>query len=271
MQVVAPGIAVVSVRSPTLPPATHTNTYVVGRSALTVVDPASPYDDEQSRLHALLSDTQTPVERILLTHHHPDHVSGVAGLQQAFPGTPVWAHDRTAQRLRGLIHVDHLVADDDVLDCGGVTLNAVFTPGHAPGHLVFYDPASHALIAGDMVAGVGTILIDQADGDLGLYLASLQRMRALKPGSLLPSHGPVLEQADAVLAFYIAHRHQRSDQVRQALDEHGALTPDELVPLVYADLDPRAAPIAAVQLTSHLLWLAQHGRVVAQGARYRSA
>lgn len=268
MESVANGIALVAVRTPTLPPATHTNTYVVGHTALSVVDPASPYPDEQQRLADALTATGLSVHRILLTHHHHDHIGGVLALQKAFPGLQVWAHERTRERLEGTIHVDVLVDDDAIIDCGGVALRAVFTPGHAPGHLVYVEPATGAAIAGDMVAGTGTILIDEADGDLSLYLASLDRLKSLSLSVLLPSHGPALHQPEAVLSFYIAHRHQRTEQVRQALTEHGTSTAEELVPLVYTDLDPRAYPIAAVQLGSHLRWLHDHGRVQRDGPRF---
>ena len=207
MEPVANGIAVVAVRTPTLPPATHTNTYVVGHDALTVVDPASPYPEEQERLAESLTRMNLPVERILLTHHHHDHVSGVTALQEAFPGLKVWAHERTRQRLEGAIHVDVLLADNDVIDCGGVSLRAVFTPGHAPGHLVYVDASTGAAIAGDMVAGIGTILIDETDGDLSLYLNSLERLKSLGLSVLLPSHGPALHQPEAILSFYLSLIH----------------------------------------------------------------
>ena len=269
MERVASGISVVPVRTPTLPPATHTNTYAVGHDTLTLVDPASPYEDEQERLASVLRETGLPIERVLLTHHHHDHVSGVHALRDAFPDVVVAAHDLTIQRLAGRVTVDERLEDGDVIECGGVTLNALFTPGHAPGHLVFHDHDSGAVIAGDMVAGVGTILIDEVDGDLELYLNSLQAMRDLRPTVLLPAHGEPLRQADAVLAFYVAHRHQRTEQVRAALDEHGAMTAHELVPHVYAELDPRAHPIAAVQIGSHLRWMLAHGVVTEAGSAYR--
>lgn len=268
MEDVAAGLRVVALRTPTLPPATHTNTYLVGHSALTVVDPATPYDDEQDYLHSLLESLALPVERILLTHHHHDHIGGVEALRAALGPIPVAAHAATAERLTDVLAIDELIEPDQRLSCGGRVLRALFTPGHAPGHLVFHDEDSGAVIAGDMVAGVGTILIDQRDGNLGLYLDSLERMRSLGASVLLPAHGPALHQADAVLSFYIAHRHQRSEQVRRALTEHGAMTPAELVPHVYSELAPKAHPIAAVQLRSHLDWLVAHGTVRVQGERF---
>jgi glyoxylase-like metal-dependent hydrolase (beta-lactamase superfamily II) len=266
MRTVAPGICVVPVRTPTLPPATHTNTYVVGQGALTVFDPASPWEDERARLaHALQErfDGGERLERIVLTHHHQDHVSGAEALRDRFSAPenpiPILAHPITASLVGHHIRVDETWDDDEALECGGRHLTALFTPGHAPGHLVFQDQDSGVMIAGDMVAGIGTVLISPLDGDLGAYLDSLQAMRDRHPSVLLPAHGDALPQADGLLAFYIAHRHQRTEQIRQALDITGVATPQELVRLVYADLGPAAWPVAEAQILSHLRWMAQHG------------
>jgi ribonuclease/clavin/mitogillin len=258
----APGIAVVPVRTPTLPPATHTNTYIVGEGRLSVFDPASPYEDEQGRLADELRERVAAgevVERIVLTHHHDDHVSGAEALRAAFPGTPILAHPETAARVAGRIAVDADWAVGAALDCGGRTLTARFTPGHAPGHLVFHDAASGAVIAGDMVAGIGTILIDPVDGDLQDYLDSLDAMRGMDASVLLPSHGPPLTHPGQLLAFYIAHRHQRTEQIRIALDRAGVATALELAPVVYPELPAAAHRVAAAQITSHLRWMKRFG------------
>ena len=271
----APGIHVVPVRTPTLPPATHTNTYVVGEGRLTVFDPASPWEDEQQRLARVLEDREATgerVERIVLTHHHGDHVGGAEALRARFSrdgrSISIAAHAETAARVGAHIRVDAILADGQSIDCGGRTLQSAFTPGHAPGHLVFVDRDSGAVVAGDMVAGVGTILIDPIDGDLGLYLASLERMKGLAPSVLLPAHGPPLTNAVALLSFYIAHRHQRTEQVRSALDRLGSASPADLVPAVYPHLAPEAHFVAEVQITSHLLWMVAHG-LARKGPRAR--
>lgn len=252
---VAPGVRGVPVRSPTLPPATHTNVWVLGHSALTVVDPASPWAPEQQRLHQELLAFGAPIERIVLTHHHGDHVSGAVDLAQR-TGAPILAHPETARRLP--FATSPL---PEVLDAGGLAFDVHLTAGHAPGHVVLHERTSGLMVAGDMVAGVGTIAIDPDDaGHLGTYLASLTAMRALRPTALLPAHGPVLQEADALLAFYLAHRHGRSDQIHRALIELGASTPLQIAPRVYAELDARFHPLAAVQIRAHLIWLAEHAR-----------
>lgn len=259
---VAPGIGVVALRTPTLAPATHTNTYLVGEGQISVFDPASPYDDEQQRLYAVLSERVARgerIERIVLTHHHADHVGGAEALRARFPGTIIAAHARTAARVADRITVDEFLDEGDTLVCGDRPLAVLHTPGHADGHLVFHDEATGAMIAGDMVAGVGTILIDPRDGELQDYLTSLDRLAKRNPGTLLPAHGPPLPHGVALLGFYIAHRHQRTEQIRVALDRLGSGTPADLVPLVYADLPREAWPFAAIQIASHLHWMRTHG------------
>jgi glyoxylase-like metal-dependent hydrolase (beta-lactamase superfamily II) len=257
---VAAGVRVQPLRTPTLPPAAHTGCYVVGPStgpgALIVIDPASPYPEEQAVLDAFLDREAAdgrPVTTIALTHHHGDHVSGAAHLAARL-GVPVAAHAETASRVR--FAVDRVLADGDVLEAGGVTARALFTPGHAPGHLCFV--VGDAIVAGDMVAGVGTILIDPDEGDMIAYLASLERMRAEGAARLLPSHGPVVTDADGKLREYVAHRLMREAKVAASLRAHAGL-PRELVPDAYADTPPFLWGLAERSLIAHLVKLARDG------------
>jgi ribonuclease/clavin/mitogillin len=272
--VIAPGIAVVPVRSPTLAPATHTNTWILGEGSLTIVDPASPWEDEQHRLHTALAERVAGgerIERIVLTHHHGDHVGGAMALKRAFGDTPIAAHPLTGERLSDQVHVDETLTGGATLGCGGRTFEILFTPGHAPGHVALLDLDSRAVVAGDLVAGIGTILIDPRDGDLATYLSSLESVRAHAPSVLLPAHGPALPQADAVLAFYVAHRHQRTAQIQRALDERGAATALELAAIVYPELDATTRTIGAVQITAHLLYLQTFGLAVEHDQRWSAA
>ena len=264
-----PEIERVAVRTPTLPPATHTNTWILGRGSMTVVDPASPWEDEQQRLFEHLWERTRwgeVVERLFLTHHHHDHVAGAVDLQQRLAAhgveVPILAHPVTRDLLSKTCPVDHVIEDRETLACGSRTFVAHHTPGHAPGHLVLHDVHSGAVVAGDMVAGVGTIAIDPREGDLQDYLDSLEHLRTLEATALLPAHGPVLEHPETVLSFYIAHRHSRTDQIRDALGTLGTATPLELAPIVYPELDTAHHVLAAAQILTHLQWLDRHGLAV---------
>ena len=158
---------VLAVRTPTLPPATHTNCYRLGDC---VIDPASPYPEEQERLRRWAG----PIRRVLLTHHHHDHIGGVEELV-ATTGAAVWAHADAQVPFR----VDHRVADGDRVDTGAGVLIALHTPGHADGHLAWQLEGTGDVIAGDLVAGEGTIVLLPPEGNLAVYLASLARVRGL--------------------------------------------------------------------------------------------
>src|SRR5687767_6057238 len=146
---VAPGIRVLALRTPTLPPAAHTNTYLVGpdQGPQIVIDPGTPYPDQQSVLERAISeeaDAGRPLAMVLLTHHHGDHVGGAVAVATRF-SVPIAAHANTAQRLKGRVDVTRELVDGEVVH--GVT--CLYTPGHADGHLCF--ELGGASIVGDMV------------------------------------------------------------------------------------------------------------------------
>lgn len=267
IQTLADGVRVVQVRTPTLPPATHTNVVVLGRRSLVVIDPASPWEVEQRALLSALDGMGGQVQRIVLTHHHQDHVSGALALQAALGArghrVPIAAHPVTGEWLEGVPVQEWLEDGDELAVEGEGSWKVSFTPGHAPGHIALWAPSRDWAVAGDLVAGIGTILIDPHDGDLGLYLDSLRRLRALGPERLIPSHGPVLMDGPGVLTAYLAHRDRRSDAIAAALSPREPATPMSLVASVYPDLDPMAVPLAALQIESHLRWLAAQGEAVA--------
>ena len=268
------GILVYPLRTPTLPPATHTNCYVIGAGELVVVDPSSPHADMQAALDRMLDDLIEQgcrVVEIWLTHHHLDHVSGAAHLAGRL-GVPVAAHSRTAALVRKRVQVDRLLADGDTRTLAGGTprrLRAVHTPGHAPGHLCFLEEHGGALVAGDMVAGQGTILVEPEEGSMRQYLDSLRHMKGLAPSALLPAHGPMIADAAAKLDRYIDHRLWREERVMSALGHLGAATTAQLVPVAYADVPPAVYSLAERSLLAHLVKLAEDGRAVSDGETWR--
>lgn len=235
----------IPLRTPTLPPATHTVAWRLGRL---LIDPGSPWPEEQARLAPHLDG----VEVVLVTHHHPDHVGGVADVVRR-TGAKVWAH---AESPLGF-HVDRHLQDDERIDSGEGLVRCLHTPGHADGHLAFLHEPTGDVVLGDLVAGVGTVVLPPPDGHLGRYLESLERLLPLTRRAL-PAHGPVLEDGPAALRALIAHRHARTDQLRAALAE-GPASPEELVRRVYGEREGIDVRLAAQQLGTHLRWLAEHG------------
>lgn len=262
---IAPGFEVLAVRTPTVPPATHTNTYLLGTGDVVLVDPASPYDEEIERTVVWVEAQLRRGRRlraILATHHHPDHIGGATELTRRL-GAPLWGHATTVARLAGSVSFNRTLEDGEVIALDGDTplrLRAVHTPGHAPGHLCFYEERSRALVVGDMVASVGTILVDTIDGDMALYLASLARMDALCASVLLPAHGAPIHAAHEKLTAYIAHRLLREAKVLAALRaERRPRQVHELVPQAYDDTPPSVWPLAALTAEAHLVKLANEG------------
>jgi ribonuclease/clavin/mitogillin len=263
IQQVAEGVRVIPVRSPTLPPATHTNVWILGDHHVTIVDPASPFVDEQERLDGLLE--MMMVERIVLTHHHADHVGGALAIKGT-TGAKIAAHPLTRDRVD--IPIDELLEEDEIIGTDAGFWRVIHTPGHATGHICLHNPAIGTIVAGDMVAGIGTILIDPPEGDLGLYLNSLERLKALNPRRLLPAHGPAINNAMGCLDEYIHHRHMRTEQIVAAL-ESGPHSAHELATHIYSGLVPDAfVPIAARQVLAHLNWLVAQDRVTQDDAAF---
>lgn len=260
--VMVPGIYIVPLKSPTIPPATHTNCIMVGEQRFIVIDPGSPYQREKEGLATLIQqmlDDGRTLEAIVLTHHHVDHISGVEDLVARF-GCEVWAHTRTAELVD--FPVARLLADGEVIELAEDSLRCVFTPGHASGHLCFHHDRSNAVICGDLIASTGTILVNPPDGHMGDYLASLDRIRDLAPGALIPAHGWVVTNPLERLQFYRSHRLAREDKILEALTRlNKPATAEDVVPDAYSDAPPAVWPIAARSAEAHLIHLVEIGAV----------
>jgi glyoxylase-like metal-dependent hydrolase (beta-lactamase superfamily II) len=251
-------------RTPTLPPATHTNSYALGSRDVVLVEPATPYPDEQREwiawAHGLRSRGRRPVA-IVVTHYHPDHVGGVDVLAREL-ALPVWAHAETAKRVA--VPVARSLADGDTIALDGPTpesWHVLHTPGHAPDHLCFFEPANRTLIVGDMVASVGTILIAPGDGDMRVYLEQLERLLELGARVALPAHGEPIDEPATLFRFYIAHRLMRESKVLAALSKHpDGATAHELLPDAYDDVSPSTWPLALLSISAHLAKLVDDGR-----------
>jgi len=271
---VAPGLSLFAARTPTLLPATHTNSYALGGRDVLLVEPATPYDDELRAwaewARGLTATGRRPFA-IFATHYHPDHVGGVDVLAREL-GLPLWAHRETAKRI-GADKVARQLVDGEEIDLDGPApqrWRVVETPGHAWGHLCLWEAEQRMLVVGDMVASEGTIVIAPGDGDMRLYIEQLRRLRALDATLALPAHGDPIDDPNALFDHYVAHRLAREARVLEAVVAAGAAgaTDGELVPRAYADTSPSAWPFALLSLQAHLEKLVVDGRVRRRGAHY---
>ena len=259
------------VRTPTRPPATHTNCYLIYTSrCLLVIDPGSPYEDEQRALNAAIAELLAEgraLSGILLTHLHPDHVGGVNALKAHFGNVPVSAHRLTAEALPD-IHVDSMFTEADTLELLGappIAFRVMHTPGHARGHLCLYEERTGTLISGDNIVGLGSVLIDPPEGNVRNYQHSLERMRALPGLSVIfGGHGPAIANPYRKIDEYIAHRLDREQKILQAVRQ-GAATPKDIVADVYTDVSPKAHALAERAVLAHLEKLIEDGLVQKSG------
>ncbi|KOG65149.1 MBL fold metallo-hydrolase [Streptomyces varsoviensis] len=237
-----------------------TNTWLLsepGSDLAVAVDPGPLDEGHLTNVIATAERAGKRVALTLLTHGHPDHADGAARFAE-LTGTPVRALDQ-ALRLG-----DEGLGEGDVITTGGLELRVVPTPGHTADSLCFHLPADSAVLTGDTVLGRGTTVVAHPDGRLGDYLDSLRRLRSLAVDegvdTVLPGHGPVLNDARGVIEFYLAHRANRLAQVETAVED-GYRTPSEVVAHVYADVDRTLWPAAEQSVRAQLDYLGEHGLI----------
>jgi len=227
-----------------------TNTWVIrepGARRAVVVDPGPLHEQHLDRV----ADVAGRVGIVLLTHGHADHSEGARAFAERV-GCGIRALDPT------FVYGDEGLNDGDVVELDGLEVRVVGTPGHTSDSLSFVLPAERAVLTGDTVLGRGTTVVAHPDGELGAYLDSLRLLRDLAEMHELeviwPGHGPVLDEALPVLDYYLRHRAERLDQVREAVAD-GAVEPRDVVRRLYADVDERLWPAAELSVRAQLEYL----------------
>ena len=260
----APCVRMVPLKTVALPPSTHTNAYLVGSGPRYLIDPGPNESAEQQRLFNLLDELGEPLMAIVLTHHHPDHVGAARVCAERY-GLPIWAHQRTAEKLQGRVPIQRQLAEGDRIDLGPSPadgrpwfLDVLHTPGHASGHLTFFEPFYRLLFVGDMISTLTSVVISTPDGDMTQYLHSLHRLRELPTRLLLPAHGNISARPAEVIDAAIEHRAKRERQLLEALNE-GPVGIDDLTARLYRGTPEVLMRFARAQVLAGLLKLQAEG------------
>ena len=238
-----------------------TNTYLVGIDEIAVIDPGP---DDGAHLDAVAAAGSGRIRWIICTHTHGDHSPGAAGLAERTGAEVLAFADRD-----GLVCDRHLV-DGDTIEGTEFTLRAIHTPGHASNHLCFFLERERILFSGDHVMDGSTVVITPLDGDMGHYLASIERLQAMRPSikAIAPAHGHLIEDPAAKLHDYLTHRIEREAQVLSALQSFGGdgAGTAALVETIYTEVPEFLWPVARFSVWAHLRKLADEGRAEATDA-----
>jgi len=238
------------------------NTWLLDGAEPTLIDAGVGVPEHVQAVAAALSGRA--LRRVVVTHGHPDHASGVPALRQRWPGLDVcrWVGAQNTDVAHAAGHAGAgwtPLVDGQQLVAGDSTLTVIHTPGHALDHICLWNAATHELYGGDMVVLGTTIMIPAGTGGgLRAYLASLERIAALAPVRIYSGHGPVIDDPLQLIADYIAHRRLRDEQVAACLRD-GVTDPELMLARIYPDLSPSLKTAALATIDAHIEKLREDG------------
>ena len=254
----APGLRRLTAPNPGMMTGPGTNSYIVGDEALVVIDPGP---DIAEHIASLAELTRGRLAWILCTHTHRDHSPGAVGLKRLTgariggrPAPDDERHDET-------FVPDRVLNDGEVIAAGGAAIRAVHTPGHASNHLCFLWEQPRLLFTGDHIMHGSTVVISPPDGDMAVYLRSLERLLHLDIAQLAPGHGRLIAEPYEEVRRLVAHRLKREHKVLETVRESGGGTLPQLVKKAYDDAPERLHTVAQRSLHAHLIKLRDEGQV----------
>ncbi len=257
--------------SNTFPPANRTNCFLIGDndSSTVLVDP-SPKDEAQMQM-LLKSLSKFRVDKILITHHHPDHHEFAGAIAKSL-GVELFMSEDTRERIKNK-HGAHyfegnkinLIKEGDVItQSRGVDVLVYEVPGHDEGQLALAPRDLHWFLVGDLIQTVGTVVIGHPEGDMQKYFNSLERVISLSPRFIIPSHGISLGGTNK-LQMTLKHRQMREQQILELYQDGKSVV--EIVGVVYEGLAPELVKYAVKTIDAHLRKLSSEGQCDYEHAR----
>lgn len=241
-----------------------TNTYLVGKEEVTVIDPGPAMQEHIDVITAAAPN----IKQILVTHTHPDHSPGVRLLKEKLDVPAYGMLTNSSKNQDQTFNPERILDDGEVFQEEEFTIEVVHTPGHASNHLCFILKEEKLIFTGDHIMNGSTVVIGPPDGNMKQYIQSLEKLKEYDIEKIAPGHGELLENPHEVADWIINHRLEREKKVFQALQEASKGTPDSLVEKVYDDVDSSLFPIAKASLLAHLIKLEEDQLIYSSGEEY---
>ena len=241
-----------------------TNTYLVGKEEVTVIDPGPAMQEHIDVITAAAPN----IKQILVTHTHPDHSPGVRLLKENLDIPAYGMLTNSSKNQDQTFSPERILDDGEVFQEEEFSIEVVHTPGHASNHLCFILKEEKLIFTGDHIMNGSTVVIGPPDGNMKQYIQSLEKLKDYDIEKIAPGHGELLENPHEVADWIINHRLEREKKVFQALQEATKGTPDTLVEKAYDDVDSSLFPIAKASLLAHLIKLEEDQLIYSSGEEY---
>ncbi len=232
-----------------------TNTYLIGKEDITVVDPGPSI---QSHLDEIVKAGNNNIKRIIVTHTHKDHSPGAKPLAKILNVPVMGSFAKFDMFQDETFDPDKILQDKDIIKTSEYTIEVIHTPGHASNHLCFLIQEEKCLLTGDHIMNGSTVVIAPPDGNMTEYLESLKKLDNFDIKLLAPGHGDYLHDPKLVTDWIFNHRLTREEKVLKSMQKLKETTIEDLLLDVYDDVDPHLHPIALWSLEAHLIRLEEH-------------